>query len=92
MTKNMKIEVENIKCGGCERSIFNELGTIEGVSDVTIDRPNQTIHFSGPEHLRPIVTERLHSLGYPERGSVRGLDAGLANAKSFMCFAIGRVS
>jgi len=31
-------------------------------------------------------------MGYPEHGSVTGLDAGLANAKSFVSCAIGRVS
>lgn len=92
MTTNMQVEVENMKCGGCERSIFKGLGTIEGVSDVTIDRNLQTIQFSGPESLRPIVAEKLRSMGYPEKGSVRGLDAGLANAKSFVSCAIGRVS
>jgi copper chaperone len=34
----------------------------------------------------------LKSMGYPEYGSVTGLDAGLANAKSFVSCAIGRVS
>ncbi|MFM6989798.1 MAG: heavy-metal-associated domain-containing protein [Rhodoferax sp.] len=92
MTTNMKVEVENMKCGGCERSIVNGLGTIEGVSEVTIDRNLQTIHFSGPQSLRPVVTEKLRSMGYPEKGSLRGLDAGLANAKSFVSCAIGRVS
>jgi len=35
---------------------------------------------------------KLKSMGYPEQGSVSGLDAGLANAKSFGSCAIGRVS
>ena len=92
MTTNMKIEVENIKCGGCERSILNGLGAIDGISDVVVDRNQQTIHFSGPAPLRPIVTEKLRSMGYPEKWSVHGLDAGLANAKSFVSCAIGRIS
>lgn len=88
----MKIEVENIKCGGCERSIIKGLGTIDGIADVVIDRDQQTIEFSGPAPLRPIVAEKLLSMGYPEKGSLHGLDAGLANAKSFVSCAIGRVS
>jgi copper chaperone len=35
---------------------------------------------------------KLKSMGYPEHGSISGLDAGLANAKSFVSCAIGRVS
>jgi hypothetical protein len=31
-------------------------------------------------------------MGYPEHGSVSGLEAGLTNAKSFVSCAIGRMS
>lgn len=88
----MKIQVENIKCGGCERSILKGLAAIKGISDVAVDREQQTIQFSGTAPLRPIVAETLRSMGYPEKGSVHGLNAGLANAKSFVSCAIGRVS
>ncbi len=92
MTTAMHIEVENVKCGGCERSILKGLSTISGISDVTVDREHQTVRFSGSEALRAIVAEKLLSMGYPGKGSVHGLDAGLANAKSFVSCAIGRVS
>jgi copper chaperone len=92
MTTTMQIAIENLKCGGCERSILKALATIDGISDVAVDRDHQTVHFSGPEPLRPVVTEKLRSMGYPEKGSLHGLDAGLANAKSFVSCAIGRVS
>lgn len=92
MTTVMKVEVENIKCGGCERSILKGLATIDGLSDVLIDRDQQTVQFSGAPVLRPIVAEKLRSMGYPEKGSLQGLEAGLANAKSFVSCAIGRVS
>jgi copper chaperone len=92
MTSTMRVEVENIKCGGCERSILKGLAAIDGISDVVVDRDQQTIQFTGPEPLRDIVAEKLRSMGYPEKGSLQGLDAGLANAKSFVSCAIGRVS
>jgi hypothetical protein len=31
-------------------------------------------------------------MGYPERGTLHGLSAGVANAKSFVSCAIGRIS
>jgi hypothetical protein len=31
-------------------------------------------------------------MGYPEKGSVAGLDKGIATAKSFVSCAIGRIS
>jgi copper chaperone len=42
--------------------------------------------------LREALITKLKSMGYPEQGSVTGLDAGLANAKSFVSCVIGRIS
>ena len=39
----MHIHVENIKCGGCEKSIVKGLQTIERLSDVVIDREQQLV-------------------------------------------------
>jgi copper chaperone len=44
------------------------------------------------DSLREAIAAKLKSMGYPEYGSVSGLDAGLANTKSFVSCAIGRVS
>jgi copper chaperone len=44
------------------------------------------------ESLREAVVSKLKSMGYPEHGSVSGLEAGLTNAKSFVSCAIGRVT
>ena len=92
MTTAMQIEVENIKCAGCERSILKGLGSIDGIADLVIDREHQTVRFSGPAPLRPVVSDKLRSMGYPEKGTLAGLDAGLANVKSFVSCAVGRVS
>ena len=88
----MQIHVENIKCGGCEKSIVKGLSTIEGLSDIVIDRDQQIVTVTADESLRNDIAAKLKSMGYPEYGSVSGLDAGLANAKSFVSCAIGRVS
>ena len=88
----MQIHVENIKCGGCEKSIVKGLSTIEGLSDIVIDRDQQIVTVTADASLRNDIAAKLKSMGYPEYGSVSGLDAGLANAKSFVSCAIGRVS
>ncbi len=44
------------------------------------------------ESLRDALVSKLKTMGYPEHGSVSGLDAGIATAKSFVNCAIGRVS
>ncbi len=88
----IQIQVENIKCGGCEKSIIKGLSSIEGLSNIVIDRDQQLASVNADESLREALISKLKSMGYPERGSVSGLDAGLANAKSFVSCAIGRVS
>ncbi len=88
----IQIQVENIKCGGCEKSIIKGLSSIEGLSNIVIDRDQQMVSVNADESLREVLISKLMSMGYPEHGSVTGLDAGLANAKSFVSCAIGRVS
>lgn len=88
----IQIHVENIKCGGCEKSILKGLSGIAGLSNITIDREQQLVSVSADAALRDTLVAKLKSMGYPEQGSVSGLEAGLTNAKSFVSCAIGRVS
>ena len=43
----IQIHVENIKCGGCEKSILKGLAGLEGLSDVVIGRDQQLISATG---------------------------------------------
>ena len=88
----IQIHVENIKCGGCEKSIVKGLSAIDGLSNIVIDRDLQMVSVTADESQRDAIAAKLKSMGYPEYESVSGLDAGLANAKSFVSCAIGRVS
>ncbi len=92
MSVAMEIQVDNLKCGGCARSILNGLTDMQGVSNVEVDHKNKLVRFSGEEVSRAQVAEKLRSMGYPEKGTLEGLSAGVANAKSFVSCAIGRVS
>jgi copper chaperone len=86
----IQVHVENIKCGGCEKSIIKGLTSIEGVSNIVIDRDQQLISVTADASLREALVSKLKSMGYPEHGSVSGLEAGLTNAQSFVSCAIGR--
>jgi copper chaperone len=88
----IQIHVENIKCGGCEKSIIKGLTSIEGLSHIVIDQEQQMVSVLADESLREAVVSKLKSMGYPEHGSVSGLEAGLTNTKSFVSCAIGRIS
>ncbi len=92
MTITMKIEIDNLKCGGCEKSILKGLASVKEITNVVIDRDHNLVQFTGDELSRPEVAEKLRAMGYPEKGSLTGMGAGLANAKSFVSCAIGRVS
>ena len=92
MTHTFQVEVENIKCGGCENSIVKGINSVAKVTDLVIDREKQLVSFSGEEPIKQLVIDKLKSMGYPEKGSVAGLAAGITNAKSFVSCAIGRMT
>ncbi len=92
MTKQMMIEIENLKCGGCVRSILKGLAELPGVTNAEVDMAQQSVKFEGAEDTRPQVADKLRAMGYPERGTLHGVSAGVANAKSFLSCAVGRIS
>jgi copper chaperone len=92
MNTPLTFDVENIKCGGCENAIRKGLCSIAGVSEVHIDREQQRITLLTDESERSAIAEKLRSMGYPEQGTVAGFQSGLAQAKSMVSCAIGKVS
>jgi copper chaperone len=92
MNVSMHIEIDNLKCGGCEKTIVKGLSAMPQVSGLVVDREQQVVRFSGKASDRDAVVQKLRSMGYPEKGSLAGVQAGLANAKSFVSCAMGRMS
>lgn len=88
----IRIEIDNLKCGGCANTILKGLNGIEGVSNVNIDNDTSLVSMTAPASLRDEIAKKLSSMGYPEKGSLTGFNAGLANAKSYVSCAIGRVT
>jgi copper chaperone len=88
----IQIEIDNLKCGGCATSIVKGLSALPDIANVEVDHDHDLVKFEGPESARAMVTDKLRSMGYPEKGTLEGLSAGLANAKSFVSCAIGRIS
>jgi len=85
------IEVENIKCGGCANSIRKGLLDDGRVTDVEVDIENGTVIVEGDDSARDEIAVSLAHMGYPEVGSVEGMKAAAAKAKSFVSCAIGRI-
>lgn len=87
------ILIENLKCGGCANSIKNALMELPGVNDVIVDHDQEMVNVTGDDGMNlDIVKEKLHHLGYPEKGSVEGFDKFASTAKSYVSCAIGKLS
>lgn len=91
------IAVENIKCGGCANSIQQKLNALSGVTDVTVNVEAGSVAVSleanaDQAQMATAVEERLLSMGYPKVGSVEGLKAAGAKAKSFVSCAVGKMT
>lgn len=91
------ILVENIKCGGCANGIKQALFKFEGIEQVSVDVEAGQVTFkvkdkNASPSIMELVKDKLHSMGYPEVGSVAGLKAAGAKAKSFVSCAVGKMT
>ena len=86
------IEVENIRCGGCINTITKKVMAIEGVDTVDIHlEAQQVIIAVKEEQTKEVVIDVLAKLGYPEKGSVTGMEALKGKAKSVVSCAVGKL-
>ncbi len=87
----MRIEVENIKCGGCAGSIRKGLAALEGVRTVEVDIDGGVVEVEAPEAQRDEIVRKLASMGYPATGSLHGLKSAGAKARSYVSCVVGRM-
>jgi copper chaperone len=85
------IAVENIKCGGCAASIRSKLVQDGLARAVEVDVDQGRVHVDGDAEWQEKVVMELARMGYPEVGSIEGVRAAAAKAKSFVSCAIGRI-
>ncbi len=88
----LRLEVENVKCRGCARSIEKALAGDARITRVTVDPYAGVVCLEATGDVRAEAAKTLAKIGYPERGSVEGMKAAAAAAKSFVSCAIGRLS
>jgi copper chaperone len=87
--KTEKITIANLKCGGCETTIKKGLLNIDGVTSVKIDQETDTVHVTYDDNIeREKITNKLHSMGYPEATEENGL---LLKIKSYASCMIGKI-
>lgn len=91
-----RIKVENIRCGGCANSIRKKLSKDTRIDSVEVDIEQQIVIIHTKNNdlnaIKVNAVQKLLHLGYPEKGSVEGLQALKGKAKSVVSCAIGKVS
>jgi copper chaperone len=80
--------VENIKCGGCSKSIREALLKMTGVHEVEVYLEQGKVCVMGVGLNRFSIAERLAAMGYPEQGS----NSFTKKAKSLVSCLIGKAS
>lgn len=83
------IEIQNLKCGGCEKTTKNKLKLLEGVSNVTVNIENGTVSFTQEsDEVFLNFKKTLTKLGYPLVADKNSLGK---IAKSYISCAQGRM-
>lgn len=83
-------QVQNLKCGGCARTISNKLSEMKGIEDVIVEKESSSVSFDhqGADDAS-LVKETLRKLGYPTIDEDNGV---VQKAKSFVSCANGKIS
>jgi len=80
------LEVVNIKCGGCAKTITKALKELNS-TDISVSSDTQKISFENGD--KKLVIEKLESLGYPLKDS-ESVNSLFKKAKSYASCAVGK--
>ena len=67
-TQDMHFEIDNLKCGGCEKTILKGLNALDGVTDVSVDHELQMVSLQADPAMRAAILETLQGYGLPREG------------------------
>ncbi|MDG1147494.1 MAG: heavy metal-associated domain-containing protein [Crocinitomicaceae bacterium] len=85
-----QLEVQNLRCTGCEKTIVSKIPSILGVDEVTVN-VNQSVvrvQVTSNEVVR-LVIDKLSQLGYPIVSDENSMGK---KAKSIVSCAVGKMS
>jgi copper chaperone CopZ len=81
--------VQNLKCGGCAKTISNKLLEIKAIKNVAVDVDSSKIEFDfNDENDVALVKDKLKSIGYPSMDETNSL---ITKAKSYVSCATGKL-
>ncbi len=83
------VEIQNLKCGGCENTIKTRLSSLGGISQVRVDHEASSVSFAYvTEDQLEKALQTLSRLGYPVVNNPNSL---VKKAKSYVSCAVGRL-
>ncbi len=83
------LQVQNLKCGGCAKTISEKIAHISDVSTVDVDVDQNLVHITfEKEETIPLVEKSLAAIGYPLVGDKNSV---ITKAKSFVSCATGKL-
>lgn len=87
---NHFVQIQNLKCGGCAKTVMDTLKKLPNVNDITVEVDKSMVAFSTEEgSTLEIVEQKLTEIGYPPVGSKNSV---ITKAKSFVSCATGKMS
>ena len=89
----LTFDVENIKGSGCAHTIEVHLRDHPSIQDIHVDADSGTVSIETDDTaIRDDIALRLKRMGYPEKGSVDGLESMKAKASSLVSCAMGKIN
>lgn len=83
-------QVQNLKCGGCAKTISNKLSGIKEIKDVIVEKDSSSVSFDHQSaDDASLVKETLRKLGYP---TIDDENSIVDKAKSFVSCASGKMA
>ena len=84
------IIVQNLKCGGCAKTITNRLTVLDNITEVGVELETSMVSFTYENTSDAIqVKDKLKDLGYP---SIDHKNSIAAKAKSIVSCATGKMT
>lgn len=89
----VRIKIDNLKCGGCATSIEMGLLALDGVTRAHVIEQTDEVEVSYNEGMDlAIIKNKLKKLGYPETGTTEGIEKLATNVRSYVSCAIGKLN
>ena len=89
----LTFDVDNLRRSGCANIIELHFRDHPNIHAIEVDIDNGQVRFETdrPE-IRYNIAHRLKKLGYPEKGSIDGIESVRAKASSLVSCAMGKIN